>query len=96
MPLKLRKPTTPAQRRMTIADFSDLSKKRPEKSLVYGKQSISGRDNKGRVVVRHRGGGHKRLQRIVDFRQTDKQGIPATVVALEYDPNRTARLALLH
>jgi large subunit ribosomal protein L2 len=95
MPLKLRKPTTPAQRRMTVADFSDLTKKRPEKGLVHGKQRISGRDNKGRVVVRHRGGGHKRLWRTVDFKQVDKQGIPATVIALEYDPNRTARIALL-
>jgi large subunit ribosomal protein L2 len=96
MPLKIRKPTTPAQRRMTVADFSDLTKKKPEKTLVRGKQRISGRDNKGRVVVRHRGGGHKRLQRAIDFRQVDKQGIPALVAALEYDPNRSARIALLH
>jgi large subunit ribosomal protein L2 len=80
---------------MTIADFSGLSKKRPEKSLVYGKQRIHGRDNKGRVVVRHRGGGHKRLMRMVDFKQTRKLGVPAVVVALEYDPNRSARIALV-
>lgn len=80
---------------MTIADFSDLSKKRPEKSLVRGKQRISGRDSAGRVSVRHRGGGHKRLWRDIDFRQLDKFGIPATVLGLEYDPNRTARIALL-
>lgn len=81
---------------MTIADFSELSKKRPEKSLVFGKQRTSGRDSQGRVVVRHRGGGHKRLMRMVDFRQIGKDGVPATVASLEYDPNRTARLALLH
>lgn len=80
---------------MTIADFSDLAKKRPEKSLVFGKQRTNGRDNKGRVAVRHRGGGHKRLLRMVDFRQSTKFGVPATVRALEYDPNRSARLALI-
>jgi len=81
---------------MTIADFSGLSKSRPEKSLVRGKQRISGRDSKGRVSIRHRGGGHKRLMRDVDFRQTDKLGIPGTVQALEYDPNRSARIALIY
>ena len=96
MPLRKPKPTTPGRRQMTIADFSGLSKKRPEKSLVMGKQSISGRDSKGRVSIRFRGGGHKRLLRIVDFRQTTKLGVPANVVALEYDPNRSARLALIH
>ena len=96
MSMKKMKPTSPARRQMTVADFSELSKKRPEKRLVKGKQRTSGRDNKGRVAIRHRGGGHKRLLRDVDFRQTDKHGIPATVAALEYDPNRTARIALLH
>jgi large subunit ribosomal protein L2 len=80
---------------MTIADFSMLDKKRPEKGLVEGKQRVSGRDHKGRVSIRHRGGGHKRLYRMVDFRQNSKQGIPATVTSLEYDPNRSARIALL-
>lgn len=96
MPMKKTKPTTPGRRQMTIADFSDLSKKRPEKSLVRGKKRISGRDGQGRIAIRHRGGGHKRLLRDVDFRQTDKMNIPATVVALEYDPNRSARIALVH
>ncbi len=96
MPLKKPKPTTPGRRQMTIADFSGLTKKRPEKSLVTGKQRISGRDGKGRVSIRHRGGGHKRLQRFVDFRQIDKSGIPGIVNAIEYDPNRSARLALIH
>src|SRR5688572_22871259 len=96
MPLKKPKPTTPGRRQMTIADFSGLTKKEPEKSLVVGKQRINGRDNKGRVAVRHRGGGHKRLYRMIDFRQTTKMGVPATVVAIEYDPNRSSRIALLH
>ncbi len=81
---------------MTIADFSWLTKKEPEKSLIYGKKSGSGRDSAGRVSIRFRGGGHKRSIRIVDFRQNGKFGVPATVAALEYDPNRSARLALLH
>lgn len=80
---------------MSIADFSGLTKKRPEKSLVRGKTRISGRNNLGRVTVRHRGGGHKRLLRLVDFRQTEKMGVPGTVTAIEYDPNRSARIALI-
>ncbi len=96
MPLKKPKPTTPGRRQMTIADFSWLTKKEPEKTLVEGKQRSSGRDNKGRVSSRFRGGGHKRLFRIIDFKQTTKFGIPANVRALEYDPNRSARIALLH
>lgn len=95
MSMKNMKPTTPARRQMTVADFSDLNKKRPEKSLSHGKQRISGRDSAGRVSIRHRGGGHKRLWRAIDFRQIDKLNIPAVVVSLEYDPNRTARIALL-
>jgi len=81
---------------MTIADFSMLTKKEPEKSLVVGKQRICGRDNKGRVAVRHRGGGHKRLYRQVDFRQNRRFGIPGTVQAIEYDPNRSAYIALVY
>ncbi len=95
MPIKKLKPTTPGRRQMTIADFSELTKKRPEKSLSRGKQRISGRDSAGRIAIRHRGGGHKKLWRDIDFRQIDKLNIPAKVVALEYDPNRTARIALL-
>jgi large subunit ribosomal protein L2 len=81
---------------MTIADFSGLTKARPEKSLVWGKQRINGRDNKGRVVVRHRGGGHKKLFRMVDFKQLDKSGVPGVVQGIEYDPNRSARIALVY
>jgi large subunit ribosomal protein L2 len=95
MPPKNLKPTSPARRQMTIADFSEITKTEPEKRLSRGKQRISGRDSAGRVAVRHRGGGHKRLWRDVDFKQIDKQGIPAVVVAIEYDPNRTSRIALV-
>ena len=80
---------------MTIADFSDLTKVRPEKSLTRGKRRINGRDNKGRISSRRRGGGHKKLWRDIDFRQTDKMNIAATVMSLEYDPNRSARIALV-
>lgn len=80
---------------MSVADFSDLSKKRPEKRLTRGKKRISGRDSQGRVAIRHRGGGHKRLWRDIDFRQTDKNHVPGTVASIEYDPNRTARIALV-
>jgi len=80
---------------MTVADFSGLTSKRPEKSLASGRKRISGRGSGGYITVRHRGGGHKRLWRAVDFRRTDKAGIPALVKALEYDPNRSARIALL-
>lgn len=95
MSIKQMKPTTPGRRQMTIADFSDLTKKRPEKALVKGKKRTSGRDGKGQVSVRHRGGGHKRLLRDVDFRQIDKAGIPGTVTALEYDPGRSSRIILV-
>lgn len=95
MPLKKVKPTTSARRQWTIADFSDLTKKRPEKRLSRGKQRISGRDSAGRIAIRHRGGGHKKLWRDIDFRQIDKLNIPATIASIEYDPNRTSRIALL-
>lgn len=95
MPIKKLKPTTPGRRQMTIADFSDLTKKRPEKRLSKGKKRTSGRDSAGHVAIRHRGGGHKRLLRDIDFRRTDKRGVPGKVTALEYDPNRSARIALV-
>jgi large subunit ribosomal protein L2 len=80
---------------MSIADFSALTRKEPEKRLTAGKQRISGRNTHGRVTVRRRGGGHKRLYRIIDFDRTRKLGIPARVQAIEYDPNRSAWIALL-
>ena len=94
--MKIVKPTSPGRRGMTIADFSDPTKKRPEKSLSSGKKRISGRSRSGSITIRRRGGGHKRLYRAIDFNRTDKQGVPATVMSLEYDPNRSARIALLH
>ncbi len=96
MPVIQQKPTSNARRQMSIADFSMLTKKRPEKGLSKGKKRISGRNNLGRVTVRHRGGGHKRLLRIVDFKQTDKPGIVGRIAAIEYDPNRSAYIALVH
>jgi len=96
MPIRICSPTTPGRRQMTIADFSGLTKKRPEKRLTFGKQAINGRNNIGRITVRHRGGGHKRLYRLIDFKRIDKHGVPGTVASIEYDPNRTARIALVH
>jgi len=88
-------PRTPGQRFMQIADFSALSKKEPEKRLLAPLKHSGGRNNRGRMTVRHRGGGHKRMLRIIDFKR-DKDGVPAVVAALEYDPNRSANIALLH
>lgn len=95
MPLKSYKPTSPSRRYYNDYDFSQLSKKDPEKALVEKKTSTGGRNNFGRVTSRFRGGGHKRRYRVIDWRR-DKIGVPATVAALEYDPNRTGRLALLN
>lgn len=94
MGIKTYKPTSPARRFFQVADFSELAKKPGLKSKLVSKQRISGRNNVGRVTVRFRGGGHKRKYRIIDFRR-NKDGVPAKVVALEYDPNRSARIALL-
>jgi large subunit ribosomal protein L2 len=80
---------------MTVSTFEEITKDKPEKSLVVEKKSKAGRNSQGRITVRHRGGGHKRKYRIVDFKR-DKFGIPARVVAIEYDPNRSARIALLN
>ncbi len=96
MAVKKFRPYTPSRRFMTVADFSGLTDKRPEKSLTAPLKKTGGRNNQGRTTARFRGGGHKRLYRIIDFRRRDKVGIPAKVAALEYDPNRTARIALLH
>ena len=95
MPVKTYRPYTPSRRTITTPDFSEITKTTPEKSLTYGKRKSSGRNNTGMVMVRHQGGGHKQLYRQVDHKR-DKDNIPAKVAAIEYDPNRTARLALLH
>lgn len=96
MAVKKHKPTSPGRRFQTVSDFAELTKgKKPEKALLDKKKATAGRNSKGRITSRHRGGGHKQRYRIVDFRRT-KDGIPAKVAAIEYDPNRNARLALLH
>jgi large subunit ribosomal protein L2 len=92
--IKTYNPTSPAVRFKTTLDKKELSADRPQKRLTEGRQRISGRNNKGRITIRHRGGGHKKLYRIVDFRR-DKREIPAKVASLEYDPNRSALIALL-
>ena len=94
MALKKYSPTTPGRRFMTGADFSELTTTSPEKSLLRPLRKTGGRNSKGRVTIRHRGGGHKRRYRLIDFKR-DKFGIPAKVMSIEYDPNRTARITLL-
>ncbi|MEG3437369.1 50S ribosomal protein L2 [Pannus brasiliensis CCIBt3594] len=88
------RPLTPGTRQAAISDYKEVTKTEPEKSLTYYKHSKQGRNNRGIVTSRHRGGGHKRLYRIIDFRR-DKRDVPAKVAAIEYDPNRNARIALL-
>ena len=95
MPLKKNKPTSPGRRFSSVLTYEELTKKSPEKSLVESKKSNAGRNSAGRVTVRHRGGGHKRKYRRVDFKR-DKVGIPAKVASIEYDPNRSANIALLN
>ena len=95
MAVKKYKPVTPGQRGMTGYTFDEITKDTPERSLLVSLRKHGGRNSYGRVTVRHRGGGSKRFARIVDFKR-EKRGIPAKVAAIEYDPNRTARLALLH
>ena len=95
MPLRKRKPTSPGRRFQTVSDFSDITKTTPEKSLLAPKSKTGGRNAHGRKTSRHRGGGHKQQYRIIDFKR-NKDGVPAKVAAIEYDPNRNARIALLH
>lgn len=95
MGIKTYRPTSPARRYYTGSDFAEITKTEPEKSLTSGKRSTGGRNNHGRVTSRFRGGGHKRALRTIDFRR-EKIGVPAKVAAIEYDPNRTARIALLN
>ncbi len=94
MSVKVYKPTSPGRRGMTGLTFEEITKTKPEKSLLVSKSKKAGRNTHGRITVRHRGGGSRQMVRVVDFKR-QKQGIPATVKAIEYDPNRTARLALL-
>jgi large subunit ribosomal protein L2 len=95
MALRKRKPTSPGRRFQTVSDFSEITRGRPEKSLLDKQTSTGGRNVHGRKTARHRGGGHKQRYRVIDFRRT-KDGVPAVVAAIEYDPNRSCRIALLH
>ncbi|MCE5203518.1 MAG: 50S ribosomal protein L2 [Coriobacteriales bacterium] len=95
MGLKKYKPTSPGRRFQTVSDFAEITRTTPEKSLVEPLHSKGGRNNYGRVTTRHQGGGHKRQYRKVDFKR-NKDGVPAKVASIEYDPNRSARIALLH
>src|SRR5437899_965630 len=95
MPLKKFRPTSPGRRFMTVSGFDEITKSEPEKSLVAPLKKSGGRNSYGRITTRHQGGGHKRRYRLVDFKRT-KDGVPAKVAAIEYDPNRSARIALLH
>jgi large subunit ribosomal protein L2 len=95
MAIRKFKPTSAGQRFRSVSGFDDVTKTEPEKSLTKSLKKTGGRNNKGRITTRHQGGGHKRLYREVDFKRT-KDGVPARVAAIEYDPNRSARIALLH
>ncbi|HWI03154.1 MAG TPA: 50S ribosomal protein L2 [Acidimicrobiales bacterium] len=95
MPLRKRKPTSAGRRFQTVSDFSDITTDTPEKSLLAPLPKSGGRNSYGRKTARHRGGGHKRQYRILDFKR-DKDGVPAKVASIEHDPNRNARIALLH
>src|SRR5580704_9445204 len=96
MGIRRYKPVTPGRRGATVSDFADLTRgAKPEKGLMQPKKKTGGRNNQGRITARHRGGGHKRMYRLIDFRR-DKDGVPAKVHSVQYDPNRSARIALLH
>lgn len=94
MPVKIYKPTSPGRRGMSVLGFNEITTSEPEKSLLVPLKKKSGRNSQGRITVRHRGGGHKRRYRIIDFKR-NKHGVPANVASIEYDPNRTANIALL-
>ncbi len=95
MPIRTYKPTSPGRRGMSVSTFEEITRSKPERSLVEKKVSKAGRNNQGRITSRHRGGGVKRRYRIIDFKR-NKFGVPAKVFSIEYDPNRSARIALLH
>jgi large subunit ribosomal protein L2 len=95
MPIKKYNPTSPGRRSMSVATFDEITKKKPEKSLLVAQKRSGGRNNNGRITTRHRGGGHKQHYRIIDFKR-DKFNVPGKVAAIEYDPNRSARIALIH
>src|ERR1700724_4063751 len=96
MAIRKYKPTTPGRRGASVSDFAEITRSEPEKSLVRPLHSKGGRNAHGRITTRHQGGGHKRAYRVIDFRRNDKDGVNAKVAHIEYDPNRTANIALLH
>ena len=96
MAIRKYNPTTPGRRHGSVSDFSEITRSYPEKSLVRPITKTGGRNSYGRATSRHRGGGHKRAYRLIDFKRNDKDGVPARVAQIEYDPNRTANIALLH
>ncbi len=96
MGIRKYKPTTPGRRGSSVSDFAEITRSTPEKSLLVAKTKTGGRNNSGRITTRHIGGGHKQAYRLIDFKRYDKDGVPAKVAHIEYDPNRTARIALLH
>src|SRR5207253_8928749 len=97
MGIRTYKPTSPGRRNASVSDFAELTdkNKKPEKSLTEPLQKTGGRNNQGFITARHRGGGHKRMYRIIDWRRNDRDGQPAAVTHIEYDPNRSARIALI-
>src|SRR5689334_18897538 len=95
MPVKQYRPTSPGRRGMSVSTFEEITKTRPEKSLTVRLKKHAGRNNQGKITTRHRGGGAKRAYRLIDFKR-NKLDVPAKVAAIEYDPNRSARIALLH
>ncbi len=95
MGIRSRKPTSPGRRFQTVSDFSEITRDKPERSLIAKQHSTGGRNSYGRKTARHKGGGHKKRYRIIDFKR-NKDGVPASVAAIEYDPNRNCRIALLH
>ena len=96
MAIRKYKPTTPGRRGASVSDFAEITRSKPEKSLVRPLHGHGGRNAHGRITTRHKGGGHKRAYRVIDFRRNDKDGVNAKVAHIEYDPNRTANIALLH
>src|SRR5918999_2182623 len=96
MGIRKYKPTSPGRRGSSVADFAEVTRSTPEKSLLRPLSGRGGRNVHGRITTRHQGGGHKRQYRIIDFKRVDKDGVPAKVAHIEYDPNRNARIALLH
>src|SRR6201985_3929211 len=96
MAIRKYKPTSPGRRGSSVSDFAEVTRSEPEKSLVRPLHGHGGRNAHGRITTRHKGGGHKRSYRVIDFRRNDKDGVNAKVAHIEYDPNRTAHIALLH